>query len=225
MGDELLGRREAVLPVLARPVDTRAEYEHEPPCQHRRDDVREVIVGDLRRRRALETRFLPQDRAVEPLQGRARLDAELVDECAAGVEVGLERLGLPPGAIEREHQLAAQPLAQRVLSDERLELADELGAGTLLEVGVDALLERVEPQLRQPADLARRERLEGKVRQGRAAPERERVAQQLGARARLESPCTDDELLEAAQVEGVGVDLDAVAGRLRDERVRRQNPA
>ena len=78
-------------------------------------------------------------------EGRARLDPELVHQRAAGVLVGLERLGLPAGAIEREHQLRAQPLAQRILGDERLQLADELGVAAGLEVGVDALLEHGQP--------------------------------------------------------------------------------
>ena len=40
--------------------------------------------------------------------------------------VGLERLGLPAGAVQREHQLRPQRLAQGVLFDEELELAHEL---------------------------------------------------------------------------------------------------
>ena len=51
--------------------------------------------------------------------------------------VGLERLGLAPGAVEREHLLAAQPLAQRMLADERLELAGDLGVAAAGEVRVD----------------------------------------------------------------------------------------
>src|SRR5262249_10965074 len=113
-------------------------------------------------------------------------------------EVRLERLGLPAGAVERQHQLAAQPLAQRAVPNEGLELADELGAGPPLEVGVDPLLESVESQLVQPPDLALGERLGGGVGERRAAPERERLAQQLRPWARVERPRAGDELLEAA---------------------------
>ena len=56
--------------------------------------------------------------------------------------VGVERLGLASRAVEREHQLAAQPLAQRVLGDQRLELADQLSVAAERELGVDAPLER-----------------------------------------------------------------------------------
>src|SRR5262249_57763871 len=102
-----------------------------------RDDVRQMVVGDGRRGCALETRLLAEDGAVEPLQRRARLDAELVDECAPGVEIRLERLGLAARAVERQHQLAAQPFAERVLPDEGLELAGEIQTGRLLVCGCD----------------------------------------------------------------------------------------
>ena len=41
---------------------------------------------------------------------------------APGLPVGLERVGLPPGAIQRQHPLRVQPLAQRLGDDEALEL-------------------------------------------------------------------------------------------------------
>ena len=41
--------------------------------------------------------------------------------------VGVQCLRLPARAVEREHQLAAQALRQRVLGDQALELSDELG--------------------------------------------------------------------------------------------------
>ena len=40
-----------------------------------------------------------------------------------------ERVGLPPGAVERGDQRRPEPLAQRVLVDQRLELADDVAAG------------------------------------------------------------------------------------------------
>ena len=49
------------------------------------------------------------------------------DRARARVAVGLERLGLAAAAVEGEHQLAAEPLAERMLGHERLELAHQLG--------------------------------------------------------------------------------------------------
>ena len=105
-------------------------------------------------------------------QLRAGLDADLLDERRSRPPVDLERFGLAPRAIQREHQLPVQPLAERVLGDERLELADELAMRAGGELGVDRLLERGQPQLLQPPDLGRGERLVGHVGQRRAAPER-----------------------------------------------------
>ena len=68
----------------------------------------------------------------------------------------------------------AQPLACRMLSYERLELGDQRGVMTEREVGLDAVLERDQPQLLEPRDLVLRERLVGEIGQRRPAPERER---------------------------------------------------
>ena len=67
----------------------------------------------------VEPRILGQDRALELAQPLARLDAQLVGQRAAGVAVGLQRVGLPVGAVQREHQLRPQPLAVGVLGDQR----------------------------------------------------------------------------------------------------------
>ena len=85
-----------------------------------------MILGGRRRTGRLQAALLAQDRAVQLLQVATRLDSELVDENPAALAVRLQRLRLPPGAIEGEHVLAAQPLAHRILLDEALELADQL---------------------------------------------------------------------------------------------------
>src|SRR5262249_56843039 len=121
-----------------------------------------------------------------------------------------ERLGLPPGAVEREHQLPAEALTQRVPSHEPLELADELRVAAELEIGVDPLLEREYAQLLEARDLICRERFVREVRKRRAAPEAERLVQRLRV-APLEKP------LEALEVELAGLDLDGVAGGSRDD--------
>ena len=90
----------------------------------------------------VEPRILLQDRSLERLERRGRVDAELLDQGAPRLLVGLERLGLPARPVQREHQLTAQPLAQRVLRDETLELAHELRVAAEREVGLDPLLER-----------------------------------------------------------------------------------
>ena len=55
---------------------------------------------------------------------------------------------------------------QRMLGHQRLELGDELAVPALGQVGVDGLLERVEPELLEAPDLGRGERLVGDVVEG-----------------------------------------------------------
>ena len=59
--------------------------------------------------------------------------------------IDLERLGLTPGAVEREHELAAQPLLKRMLRDEGLELGGQGAVTAELEVRLDPLDQRREP--------------------------------------------------------------------------------
>ena len=59
------------------------------------------------------------------LQTRARIDSELFDESSAPFLERVQRLGLPSGLVQREHQLLPEPLAKRVLADQNLELAHD----------------------------------------------------------------------------------------------------
>src|SRR5207248_3123914 len=75
----------------------------------------------------LERRVLVENSLLEVAQCGARLDPQLLDERATRVLVRGERLALPPTAVEGQHELAAQPLAQRMVGDEALQLADNTG--------------------------------------------------------------------------------------------------
>jgi hypothetical protein len=71
-------------------------------------------------RRRIQRRILAEDRAVQLLELAPGLGADLVDEDAPGRCVRLEGVSLPPGAVEREHQLPPQTLAVRLLPHELL---------------------------------------------------------------------------------------------------------
>ena len=172
-----------------------------------------------RRLRELERRILAQDRALELLQRRARLDPELVDEHASRGLVGGQRLGLAARPVEREHQLAAQALAQGMLGRERLELRDQRGVPAEGEVGVDPPLDREQVHLLEAPDRRLRERLVGEVGERRPAPERERLAQPLGGLLRLGAAGLLDETLEPVEIELLRREPDHVAGRERDEQL------
>ena len=122
---------------------------------------------------------------LEPLQGLARLDPELVDERLPRLLVGGEGVGLPVGAVEGEHLLGAQALTQRMLADEHLQLAEHVLVAAEREIAVDPVHQRGQPQLVELRDLVAPVRLERETGQRRAAPERERLPQELGSRLGL----------------------------------------
>ena len=134
-----------------------------------------LLVGPALR---CQGRVLAENRLLEGLQGRARLDAQLVDEQPSRLPIDLEGLGLPARAVEGAHELRAKPLAERVLADERLELPDEIGVTAELEVGFDSALEGGETELLEPEDLSLGERLACEIGQCRPAPEAESVAKE-----------------------------------------------
>ena len=151
-------------------------------------------------RRRVDGGVLPQDRPLELLQGRRRLDAERLDELAARAPVGLERIRLPAGAVEGEHQLRPEALAIGVLAHELLELGHERVVPPAGEVGVQPPLERAEPQLLEAAALVAGERKLAEVGQRRAAPELERRGERrrlVGRPPRL----AREQLVDAVEVE------------------------
>jgi hypothetical protein len=156
------------------------------------------------------------------LQRRARLDPEVADECLPRLSVAAQRICLPARAVEREHQLPAQALAQRMVGDERVELADQLLVQAAREVAVDPLHPRDEAVLVESVHLVASGRLELDPVERRTPPEGERVAEQLrgggdiaGARSRLG---VADEPLEPGRVQLLRRDRDDIPGMPRRDR-------
>lgn len=152
----------------------------------RADDNALVRHGRARRSRVvLERRVLAEDRPLELLQRAARLQTELLAQQLSRAAVGGERIGLATRPVEGQHQLATQPLLQRVDCDEGFELGDQVGDVTDREVCLDPVLHRGEPELLQASDLVLRELEQAQVGQGGPAPERERLAQRRGGADRI----------------------------------------
>ena len=124
--------------------------------------------------RRIELAILVENGSFEVLQRPSRLETQLVQQQAAGVLVDTERLGLPAASIEGEHQLGTKTLTERMLRDELFEFAHHLGMALPLEVGLESLLEAVEPQLLEPCNLILGEAVECDIREGPAAPQAER---------------------------------------------------
>ena len=152
-----------------------------------------------------------EDRALELAQLRARLESELADERRPCIGICRERVGLAAGAVEGEHQPAAEPLAQRVAPRELLELPDQLGVAAEREVRVDAELERLDVRLLEPCYVIAGEALVLEVAERPTAPEVEGLPQargRLGRPAVLERvPAGVAQPLEAVEIErAVGED-------------------
>jgi hypothetical protein len=170
---ELVAAREAVARRDRQRVHAGPEHEDEPPADESLRDRIEMVAhsGRCWSRSKLQTRVVAQDGREQLLKGTTRLDAELLDQDTARLVVGVQRLSLPRRAIEGEHELPAQALPERMLRDERLQLTDQVGVSTELEVRGNSFLERNGAQLFQPANLRLGERLEGEVGKRRPAPE------------------------------------------------------
>ena len=183
----IVGNRESpgeMLREVARSVE--ADDRHDPTGEQSLDDL-PLLVRGRRRAGHRKPRLVAKDLRLEPLELGAGLDPELVDEAGACVLVHLEGLGLPARAIQREHQLSPEGLAQRVLADERLQLADDVAVRPELEISVDPLADDDEAKLLEPADLRLREVVERELRERRPAPERERRLQPARAAPRREA--------------------------------------
>jgi hypothetical protein len=110
------------------------------------------------------------------LQRRARLDAELLDQRPAGRPVGGQCFCLPAAAVQSDHQLLVQSFAQRMGSNERLKLADDIRVAAEGQISFNPVLGRANPQFLQARDLHLREWLAAEIGQGPAAPQRQRRA-------------------------------------------------
>ena len=179
--------------------------------------------------RRAERRVLVENRPLELLERRTRLEPKLVDEHLAAVTVGRQRVSLATAAIESEHELRPQPLAHRMRTHERLQLGDETAVATECELRLDALLEGGETKLLETSDLHLGERLVGEVAERRPAPKVERLAQRLrracGVAAREQLAPLVDEPLEPLDIDRIGPQLERVARPAPDEQPVAEHPA
>ena len=170
-------------------------------------------------RASVELRILVEDRPFEASQRRPGLDSELLDERLPRRPIGRQRVGLPARAIEREHQLAAKSLAQRVLGDKCFELGNELGvrdrAARSASIRSSSASSRSSSSRR---DLGLRPRLEREIDERRPSPQRESLVQPVARNRRLRPSRLVEEPLEPVRVQAVALEAKLVAGRTRHDR-------
>ena len=105
------------------------------------------------------------------------IDAQIVGEQVAGTPVGGERVALPAAAIQRQHELAVQPLPQGMVGGQLLQFGSEGVVAVQGQVGVDPGLEGGQPQFLQAGRFGADECVVGQVSEYRAAPPGQRLAQ------------------------------------------------
>ena len=163
-------------------------------------------------------------RAVEQRgERRRRREAEVVGELAPGDAGGGERLGPAAAELQRPHELEPERFAQRVLGDQRGELAQDALVAAEGEVGLDARAETGEAQLVEAGDLGGGEGLVAQAVQGRAAPQRHRRVQRLrgggGIAAGQRGLALCRQAREAIRVDRLGaVELQRVAAPVPGDR-------
>ena len=133
----------------------------------------------------VERRILRQDRSLE----RAQRGVGSMPNCSTSASrvAGRPRAPRPAGPSGRARASAARCRRSRsgcsAASASSSPTSSRVPAER--ELGLDALLERGQPHLLEPLDRDLRERLVGEVGERRAAPERERLAQEIDAASRL----------------------------------------
>ena len=170
------------------------------------------------RRAAVERRVLAQDGGLEVAQPLADVDAQLVVEPAAQVVQQAERVGLPAGPVERDHELAVDALVVPVVGGELLQVPDDLLMLTQREQGLDQGELGPQPQPVQAGRLLVQERQLGHVGQRAAAPQRQRVAQVGRGGGRVGGPGAGvDVVLGQLDVGRPAVEVEHVPGRAGDD--------
>ena len=145
-----------------------------------------------------------------------RFHPQLLDQRRAGGLKNARGVPLASAAVQGDHQLNGERLVQRVLGQHSLQLGHHLSVSAERKLGVEAGLERDEPQLLESGGLGAGERLEHKIGKRRAAPQAERLPQRRGrgrgiARQRL--PSLSGQAFKTRDIERLAVDIQYVAGR------------
>jgi hypothetical protein len=118
---------------------------------------------------------LPQDRRGQRLQLRNRVDAQLVGQAPAQRVVNTQRVGLPPVAVQPQHEQAVQPLPERVGGHQSVQVGHRLAVPAQLQLQLQPILDRTQPQVVQPGPLRTRPLGVADIGQRRSAPQPERL--------------------------------------------------
>ncbi len=179
-------------------------------------------------RRRPERGILVQDRLLELSKRSSWHESKLIAQRGLSLPERLQRVRLSTASVQREHELAAEPLAQRMSRHKVLELGNELRRSPRCQVSVDPIFDRCEPQFLEPRDLVPSEVLVGEVGESSSAPERERLPKCLRRATRIvvdEATSFPGKALELPRVEVDVGERQTVAGRHGLDRCSTERPA
>ena len=165
--------------------------------------------GRLRLRVGEQLVRLLQDETLQSPELGAGLEAELV-EAAGQLAVGLEGVGLPALAVEREHQHGHRTFAQRLVDHRSLERGQRLGAATEVEQRLQPPIGRPQAHLLEAAELRLRPVGVAEVGVGLGAEQPERLLVALERGGRRQPVRLRDESLGADRVDLLGLDREPV---------------
>ena len=164
---------------------------------------------------------MAQDVLVQLAQRLAWLDAELLHEPRAGGVEGLQRFGLSPGSIQRQHLQLHQALLEGMCDDQRLQLAQQLAVAAQLQVKLDPLNHRGQALFLEPRPLAIKQLVCAHSRERRSAPHTERLLDRrprgLQPTGRSVPPRPAERRLPPVHIARAGTQLQNVAARSTDQ--------
>jgi hypothetical protein len=158
---------------------------------------------------------------VQPLQQRAGFDAQLADQRPAQPLERRQCLGLAPGPVQGVHAQPDQPLPQRVFPADTAQRRQHVQVPAGEDPDVRPVFDRGEPPLGQVREQRLDDRAEFHAVERRAAPQRQRLLQQVGRRVRGAvrggPPGPRGEPVEDQHVQVVGAEVELVSGWPRGE--------
>ena len=128
---------------------------------------------------------LPEDLGLEHLQGRTRLDTELVDQQRSHSRVGGQRLGLPSRPVESGDEGGPEALPERITLSEPFQLADHLAARAEVDPGGEEVLEQPHPYFLELRTLGLQPVAVTDVYEDRSPEQREPLGGQRHGRRRV----------------------------------------
>jgi len=176
-----------------------------------RDDRAVDLPAGPGRRRQPQRRIVAQHLLVQLAQLGAGIDAQFLARVAMEPPIRDQRVDPTRRPVLGQHQQAEQPLPERMIVDQPAQLADHLGVPAQLQVGRDPLFHGDQPQL---VDVGLAGLLQLRAGQHRAAPQVQRLPEQLGPLGRRPTAGVADQPLGPMQVDQLGLHLEHVAGRL-----------